>query len=83
MLDRALLYAAGCRGAMIASSTHPTAMRRYALSGFRLEPTLTASGPVRHEALPAGLRAREGTEADLELAEKWTGWYAAPRTVPI
>jgi GNAT superfamily N-acetyltransferase len=70
LLDRALLYAQGCRGAMIASSTHPAAIRRYALAGFSLQPTLMASGKVRREALPAGLKAREGTHADLELAAR-------------
>jgi len=68
LLDRALGYAAGIRGAMIASSTHPGAMRRYALADFILLPTLTASGTVRRERLPAGLGVREGTEGDLELA---------------
>jgi ribosomal protein S18 acetylase RimI-like enzyme len=68
LLDRALLYAEGCRGAMIASSTNPAAMRRYALAGFALQPTLMASGKARRESLPAGLKTREGTEADLELA---------------
>jgi GNAT superfamily N-acetyltransferase len=70
LLDRALRYADGCRGAMIASSTHPAAIRRYALAGFTLRPTLIASGKARRESLPAGLRTREGTEADLELAAK-------------
>jgi ribosomal protein S18 acetylase RimI-like enzyme len=68
LLDRALLYAEECRGGMIASSTHPAAMRRYALAGFSLQPTLVARGKVRRESLPAGLRAREGTLADLEVA---------------
>jgi ribosomal protein S18 acetylase RimI-like enzyme len=68
LLDRALLYAEGCRGAMIASSTNPAAMRRYALAGFSLQPTLIACGKVRRESLPAGLKIREGTEAELELA---------------
>jgi hypothetical protein len=54
---------------MIASSVHPAAMRRYALAGFSLQPTLMAGGKVRRESLPAGLKAREGT-ADLELAAK-------------
>jgi GNAT superfamily N-acetyltransferase len=70
LLDRTLLYAEGCRGAMIASSVHPAAMRRYALAGFSLQPTLMAGGKVRRESLPAGLKAREGTAADLELAAK-------------
>jgi GNAT superfamily N-acetyltransferase len=70
LLDRAHLYAEGCRGAMIASSTHPAAMRRYALAGFSLQPTLMASGKVSRESLPAGLKVREGTVADLELAAR-------------
>jgi GNAT superfamily N-acetyltransferase len=70
LLDRALLYADGCRGAMIASSRHPAAMRRYALAGFALQPTLMASGTVRRESLPAGLKTREGGESDLELASR-------------
>jgi hypothetical protein len=53
---------------MIASSRHPAAIRRYALAGFTLLPTLMACGMVRRESLPTGLKAREGTEADLELA---------------
>ena len=68
LLERALLYAEGCRGAMIASSTHPAAMRRYALAGFSLQPTLMASGKVSRESLPAGLKARDGRNEDLELA---------------
>ena len=70
LLDHALHYAEGCRGAMIASSTNPAAMRRYALAGFSLRPTLMASGKVRRESLPAGPKVREGTEADLELAAR-------------
>ncbi len=70
LLDRALLYADGCSGAMIAASRHPAAMRRYALAGFTLRPTLMAAGTVRRESLPAGLISREGTEADLGLASR-------------
>jgi GNAT superfamily N-acetyltransferase len=68
LLDRALGYAEGCKGAMLAASTHPAAMRRYARANFDLLPTLTASGTVRRGSLPAGLRVREGTEGDLHLA---------------
>ena len=70
LLYRALLYAEGCHGAMIASSTHPAAMRRYALADFSLQPTLMASGKVSRQSLPAGLKARDGMEADLELAAR-------------
>ena len=68
LLDRALLYSEGCTGAMIASSTHPAAMRRYALAGFTLQPTLMASGRVRRSSLPAGLKTREGKEEHLQFA---------------
>lgn len=68
LLERAFAYGEGCKGAMIASSSHPAAMRRYARAGFDLHPTLSASGNVRREAVPSGLKARDGEEQDLELA---------------
>ena len=68
LLDHALHYGNGCRGAMIAASSHPAAIRRYALSGFTLLPTLTGNGTIRRGSLPAGLKVREGEEADLQLA---------------
>jgi GNAT superfamily N-acetyltransferase len=68
LLERALAYGVGCEGAMIASSSHPAAMRRYARAGFDLHPTLSASGNVRRDAIPTGLAVREGEERDLELA---------------
>jgi len=68
LLERALAYGEGCEGAMIASSAHPAAMRRYARAGFDLHPTLSASGTVRREAIPPSLDVREGEEWDLELA---------------
>lgn len=68
LLERALGYARGRKGAMLAASTHPAALRRYALAGFDLLPTLVASGAVRRDSLPAGLKVRAGTEDDLQLA---------------
>ena len=68
LLGRALAYGEGCEGAMIASSGHPAAMRSYARAGFDLQPTLSASGPVRRERIPAGLAVRDGEEHDLDLA---------------
>ena len=67
LLERALSYAEDCRGAIIASSAHPAAMRRYALAGFELLPTLMASGSVKRETLPAVPTVRDGTDTDLEL----------------
>ncbi len=43
-------------------------MRRYALAGFDLLPTLMASGNVRRNSLPAGLKVRGGKAQDLQLA---------------
>lgn len=68
LLERAFAYEAGCKGAMIASSQHPAAMRTYARAGFDLHPSLTASGVVRREAIPSGLAVRDGETQDLELA---------------
>lgn len=68
LLERALSHAEGCKGGMIASSQHPAAMRSYARAGFDLHPTLTASGLVRREPIPAGLAVRDGEAQDLELA---------------
>ena len=70
LLERALAYGEGCEGAMIASSSHPAAMRRYASAGFDLLPTLSASGNVRRDAIPTALAVREGEEQDLELASE-------------
>jgi GNAT superfamily N-acetyltransferase len=68
LLGRALSYGAPFEHGMIASSTHPAAMRSYALAGFTLHPTFTAKGVVRREKLPAGLEVRDGGVEDLELA---------------
>ena len=67
LIDRALDYSAGCAGAMIAASTHPAAMRRYARASFDLRPTLMASGTVREAAMPEDLPVRNGDEKDLPL----------------
>lgn len=66
LLARALEHADGCRGAMIASSTDPRAIRLYARAGFSLLPTVAASGPVDRRALPAGLDARVEVTDDVE-----------------
>jgi GNAT superfamily N-acetyltransferase len=66
LLEAALGYAGGCRGAIILSSTDPKAMRLYARAGFALRPLVAAAGMVDRARLPeprAGLRA--GTAEDL------------------
>jgi GNAT superfamily N-acetyltransferase len=52
LLDAALGYANGARGAIILSSTDPKAMRRYARAGFALVPAVAAAGIVERDRLP-------------------------------
>ena len=68
LMREALAYGDGCEAGMIASSTHPAAMRSYSRAGFVLHPTFTARGKVRRENVPASLNVREGCGEDLELA---------------
>lgn len=53
LLDAALAHADGTEGAIIMSSTHPGAMRRYARAGFRLLPAVGAAGVLHRARLPA------------------------------
>ena len=70
LLEPALRYAEGCRGAIILSTTDPRAMRRYALAGFELLPCVTFAGIVDRSAIPSGLRSRPGSAAaDRELCD--------------
>ena len=68
LMRAALAYGEGCEAGMIASSTHPAAMRSYSRSGFVLHPTFTAKGKVHHANIPGDLSVREGGDDDLELA---------------
>jgi GNAT superfamily N-acetyltransferase len=71
LLDATLRYAEGCRGAIILSTTDPRAMRRYALAGFELRPSVTLAGIVDRDAIPGGLRSRAGDAAeDRELCDE-------------
>ena len=67
LLDAALEHGAGARSGIIASSTDPKAMRRYARAGFDLRPCVAAGGTLDRSSLPTGLRSRE--TADLGLVE--------------
>jgi GNAT superfamily N-acetyltransferase len=70
LLDVALEYAEGTRGAIILSSTDPKAMRRYARAGFALRPLVAAAGMVDRARLPPPHpEVRTGTCHDLEVTE--------------
>jgi GNAT superfamily N-acetyltransferase len=57
----ALAYGAGAPAAIILSSSHPAAIRRYARSpGFALVPTISLTGIVDPGRAPAALRCRPG-----------------------
>jgi GNAT superfamily N-acetyltransferase len=70
LLDAALAYGEGSRGGIILSTTDPRAMRRYALAGFALRPSVTFAGIVDRSAIPAGLRSRPaGAATDREFCD--------------
>jgi GNAT superfamily N-acetyltransferase len=65
LLDAALRYGDGARGALILSSQDPKAMRRYARAGFALRPTLDAGGIVDRARLRPTPGVRAGGAADV------------------
>lgn len=65
LLEAALGYADGARGAIILSSTDPRAMRRYARAGFELRPCVGAGGIVARDRLRPAPGVREGTLDDV------------------
>ena len=71
LYEPALAYGADAAGAIILSSSHPAAMRRYARSpGFRLIPAIGLSGAWDPRRAPAALRSRPGDlVADAETIE--------------
>jgi GNAT superfamily N-acetyltransferase len=71
LYEPALAYGDGARAAIILSSSHPAAMRRYARSpGFRLLPVIGLSGAWNPNRAPAVLRSRPGDlAADAETIE--------------
>jgi GNAT superfamily N-acetyltransferase len=85
LLDAALTHGAGGRGAMIASSTDPRAMRLYARAGFDLRPCVALAGLLDRDALPAGLRARpsDDLEQAAELARPVRGGAYDPRDIAM
>jgi GNAT superfamily N-acetyltransferase len=71
LFDASLAYGDGARGGWIMSSEDPKAMRRYALGGFDLRPSVAFAGVLRPDLPPA----REG----IEEPDRATGLeHAAP-----
>jgi len=74
VLDRALAYGDGCRGAIIAATLDPRALRRYARAGFTLQPAFCGGGIVdRHQAPDRdALRSRATTFDDPAVVDAAT-----------
>ncbi len=70
LLERALEYAVPGGPGLILSSSDPRAMRRYVAAGFALHPVVAALGQVRRERLSAPTEVRDGSTADIPLAEE-------------
>jgi GNAT superfamily N-acetyltransferase len=69
LLERVLRSAEGAGPAMIYSSMDPAAMRRYALAGFDLVPTVGAVGEVDRTRLSRDGSVRAGSAGDLALVD--------------
>ena len=68
LIERTLAYGAPTDPGIIVSSRDPRAMRRYALAGFDLHPSVVGWGPVRRSGLGTTPAVRDGTATDLDLA---------------
>lgn len=81
LLEAALGYAEGCRGALVSATLDPRALRRYALAGFDLQPAFGACGIVDRHAAPdtVTLRSRETTWDDPALVAAATDVSRAVR----
>lgn len=84
----ALAYGADQPGAMILSSSHPAAIRRYARSpGFALLPTVGLTGMVDRRRAPGALRCRAGDlnadAATIEAASRHVRGASHLRDLPV
>jgi GNAT superfamily N-acetyltransferase len=84
----ALAYGAGEPGAIILSSSHPAAIRRYARSpGFALVPTVGLTGLVDTSRAPRTLRCRAGDltadAATIEAASRHVRGASHLRDLPV
>jgi GNAT superfamily N-acetyltransferase len=67
LMQSALDYANGTRGALILSSLDSQAVRVYTRAGFAVEPCLRAAGEPRRDRLPDAPDVRVGDKGDLSL----------------
>ena len=83
LLEASLATAQGCRGAAITSSNDPKALRRYALAGFDLLPTLVATGTPACSA-PRERSASGGsrTPSNGRCAPPWRAGWRSSRAAP-
>lgn len=84
----ALAYGAREPGALILSSSHPAAIRRYTRSpGFALVPTVGLTGLVDADRVPTPLRCRAGDLADdattIEAASRHVRGASHLRDLPV
>lgn len=68
LLRAVLAHGDGGRGALIASSADPRAMRIYAGAGFALRPCVALAGMLDRAALPAGLRSAPSDDVEQAAA---------------
>jgi predicted N-acetyltransferase YhbS len=69
LMEAASTHGSGCLRGMLSASEDPAAVRLYRRAGFALHPTMRLSGLVPRSVLPVVERVREGTLADLDLAD--------------
>jgi GNAT superfamily N-acetyltransferase len=67
LLEPTLEYGRDARGAIILATNDPRAIRRYALAGFDLRPTMDARGVPELSALPDSSAVRPGNAGDFAL----------------
>jgi GNAT superfamily N-acetyltransferase len=70
LLEPTLEYGRDARGAIILATSDPRAIRRYALAGFDLWPTMDAEGVPELSALPDSSAVRPGDSGDFALCQE-------------
>lgn len=86
LFERSLAYGDGTRAGIILSTGSPAAMRRYFRGGFRILPSICASGALNATRIPDGLTARPGDPvtdaATIDLASRHVRGASHRRDIP-